>query len=280
VRTISTTRIRDVVKELCLAANFELPSDVASGMEWALQTERSELGRRVLAQLRENAALARRDSLAMCQDTGLVVVFIDVGQDVHLEGLLLEDAVNEGVRLAYREGFFRCSIVNDPLQRINTEDNTPAVVHTRIVVGDKVHIYAVPKGFGSENMSRLAMLKPSQGRRGVLDFVVETVSMAGGNPCPPIMVGVGLGGTMEKAAELSKRSLLLPVGQRHQEPHLAALERDLLEAVNRLGIGAQGFGGTVTALDVHVLTAPTHIAGLPVAVNINCHAARHGEAVL
>ncbi len=280
MRTISTTRIRDVVKELCLAANFELPSDVASGMEWALQTERSELGRRVLAQLRENAALARRDSLAMCQDTGLVVVFIDVGQDVHLEGLLLEDAVNEGVRLAYREGFFRCSIVNDPLQRINTEDNTPAVVHTRIVVGDKVHIYAVPKGFGSENMSRLAMLKPSQGRRGVLDFVVETVSMAGGNPCPPIMVGVGLGGTMEKAAELSKRSLLLPVGQRHQEPHLAALERDLLEAVNRLGIGAQGFGGTVTALDVHVLTAPTHIAGLPVAVNINCHAARHGEAVL
>lgn len=280
MRTIRTADICQTVEKLCLRANTDLPEDVAEAMEKARKGEESPLGQRVLMQLQSNASMAKEQKLAMCQDTGMVVVFADIGQEVSLLGDSLEEAVNEGVRRAYAKGFFRTSVVKDPLRRENTKDNTPAVLHTRIVPGQSVTIRVAPKGFGSENMSQLAMLKPAEGRQGVMDFVVRVVSEAGGNPCPPIIVGVGLGGTFEKAALLAKESLLRPVGEHNPDPDLEKLEKELLIRINQLGIGPQGFGGTVTALAVHVLSYPTHIAGLPVAVNINCHAARHQEAIL
>ena len=277
MRTVKTSSIAEVVEKLCLDVNVRLPDDVAASLQKAFVEEESALGRKILSQLRENAEVATHSGMVLCQDTGMVVVFVEVGQNVQLEGVALEDAINIGVRAAYRKGFFRNSVVADPLRRTNTTDNTPAVIHTRIVSGDRVRVQVAPKGFGSENMSRLGMLKPSGGRKAVVDFVVETVSLAGGNPCPPIIVGVGLGGTMEKAALLAKEALLLPLDVRNPDEYLQELEEDMLKKINQLGIGPQGFGGRATALSVRVKTYPTHIAGLPVAVNINCHAARHGE---
>ena len=277
MRTVKTSSIAEVVERLCLDVNVHLPDDVAASLQKAFAEEESALGRKVLSQLRANAEIAAHSGMVLCQDTGMVVVFVEVGQNVQLEGVALEDAINTGVREAYRKGFFRNSVVADPLRRTNTKDNTPAVIHTRIVAGDRVRVQVAPKGFGSENMSRLGMLKPSGGREAVVNFVVETVSLAGGNPCPPIIVGVGLGGTMEMAALLAKEALLLPLDVRNPDEYLQELEEDMLKKINQLGIGPQGFGGRATAFAVRVKTYPTHIAGLPVAVNINCHAARHGE---
>lgn len=233
-----------------------------------------------MKQLLENAHIARENAVPMCQDTGFAVVFLELGQDVNITGGFLYDAVNEGVRKGYTEGYLRKSIVNHPLQRINTGDNTPAVIHTSIVPGDKLTITVAPKGGGSENMSAIRMLKPAEGREGVKKFVLETVKNAGPNPCPPVIVGVGMGGTFEKAALLAKQALLRPLGQPHPESDIAELESELLEEINKTGIGPQGLGGRTTALGVHILTYPCHIASLPVAVNINCHAARHKKAVL
>ncbi|NMA61221.1 MAG: fumarate hydratase [Firmicutes bacterium] len=280
VKVIKYADIVTQVKALCLDANWHLPADVLGALKQAHEQEASPLGKNVLDTILENAEIARAKSMALCQDTGMVVVFAEVGQDVHIEGGLLTDAINEGVRQAYDEGYLRKSVVGDPLERVNTGDNTPAVVHVSLVAGDQLRLIVAPKGFGSENMSGLKMLKPAEGVQGVKDFVVETVTKAGGNPCPPIIVGVGIGGTFEKAALLAKRSVLREIGSKHPKPHLAQLEEELLELVNKTGVGPQGFGGTQTALAVFVDTYPTHIAGLPVAVNINCHVARHVEAIL
>lgn len=267
-------------KALCLDANRHLPADVFGALQRAQEQEVSPLGKNVLDTILENAEIARTKSMALCQDTGMVVVFAEVGQDARIEGGLLTDAIDEGVRQAYDEGYLRKSVVGDPLERVNTGDNTPAVVHVSLVAGDQLRLTVAPKGFGSENMSALRMLKPAEGVQGVKDFIVETVTKAGGNPCPPIIIGVGIGGTFEKAALMAKRSVLREIGSKHPKPHLAQLEEELLELVNKTGVGPQGFGGTQTALAVFVDTYPTHIAGLPVAVNINCHVARHVEAIL
>ena len=238
------------------------------------------MGRECLQGLISNAELAKTEKMPICQDTGMVVAFLEYGQEVTIQGGDLLVAINEGVRRAYREGFFRKSIVNDPLERINTGDNTPAVIHTRITTGDQIRITVAPKGFGSENMSRLAMLTPAQGREGVKKFIIETVSQAGANPCPPIIVGVGIGGTMELAALMAKEALLRDVGSINLDIKIAEFEAELLEAINRLGIGPQGLGGNCTALAVHINSYPTHIAGLPVAVNLSCHVNRHRTGVL
>ncbi|NLJ80464.1 MAG: fumarate hydratase [Firmicutes bacterium] len=268
------------IKKACFKANCQLPEDVAAALKKARQKEVSPLGRDVLDTILENTEIARKKSMALCQDTGMVVVFADVGQDVTIRGGLLSDAVDEGVRRAYREYYFRNSVVADPINRKNTGDNTPAVLHVSLVEGDQLRFSVAPKGFGSENMSALTMLKPAQGVQGIKDFVLETVLKAGGNPCPPIIIGVGIGGTMEKAALIAKRATLREVGSENPQPHLAELEEELLELVNKSGIGPQGFGGGQTALAVFVDTFATHIAGLPVAVSINCHAARHVEVIL
>lgn len=280
MRVIRYEDIVAQVKELCLDANCTLPMDVFEALVEAQKKEESPLGQNVLDAILENAKIAKEKKMPLCQDTGLVVVFAEVGQDVRIEGGLLSEAVDEGVRQAYQEGYFRMSVVGDPLERVNTKDNTPAVLHVSLVAGDKLRLQVAPKGFGSENMSALKMLKPADGVQGIKDFVVKAVSEAGGNPCPPIIIGVGIGGTMEKAALLAKRALFREVGSRHPKPHVARLEEELLELVNKTGVGPQGFGGTQTALELFVEVYPTHIAGLPVAVNINCHVARHGEAVL
>ena len=280
MREIDCEQIILAVKNLCINANCFLPADVRRALETARETEQSEVGRAILGDLSENYRLADAEHLPICQDTGMAVLFVELGQEVHITGGLLEDALNEGVRRGYVDGLLRLSVVADPIRRGNTGDNTPAIIHTRIVPGDKLKITVAPKGFGSENMSRLGMLKPSDGEQGVKDFVLETVRLAGPNPCPPIVVGVGVGGTFEKAALLAKQALLRPVGSHHPDPYYAAMEQELLEKINQLGIGPQGFGGETTALGVQIETYPTHIAGMPVAVNINCHATRHKEAVL
>ncbi|MGQ9556990.1 MAG: fumarate hydratase [Desulfurispora sp.] len=280
MKVIHVQEVIDTVARLCQEANYYLGEDVQNAFEAALNTEISLTGKDILKQLLENARIARENAVPMCQDTGFAVVYLELGQDVNITGGFLYDAVNEGVRKGYTEGYLRKSIVNHPLQRINTGDNTPAVIHTTIVPGDQLTITVAPKGGGSENMSAIRMLKPAEGREGVKKFVLETVKNAGPNPCPPIMVGVGLGGTFEKAALLAKQALLRPLGQPHPEPDLAELESELLEEINKIGIGPQGLGGRTTALGVHILTYPCHIASLPVAVNINCHAARHKKAVL
>lgn len=280
VKVIKYEDIVVQIKALCLDANWHLPTDVSGALKRAQEQEVSPLGKNVLDTILQNAEIARTKSMALCQDTGMVVVFADVGQNVRIEGGLLTDAIDEGVRQAYADGYLRKSVVRDPLERVNTGDNTPAVVHVSLVAGDQLRLTVAPKGFGSENMSALRMLKPAEGVQGVKDFVVETVTKAGGNPCPPIIVGVGIGGTFEKAALLAKRSVLREIGSKHPKPHLAQLEEELLDLVNKTGVGPQGFGGTQTALAVFVDTYPTHIAGLPVAVNINCHVARHVEAIL
>ncbi len=279
MREIDVQQIEDTLYALCRSACCEIGDDVLALLEDGLRRERSPFGREILRQLIENDRLACERQMPICQDTGMAVVFLDVGQDVHLTGGDLTEAVNAGVRRAYRDGCFRNSVLT-PLTRVNTGDNTPAVLHVRIVPGERVHLTVAPKGFGSENMSRLGMLTPSQGREGVMDFVVETVRLAGANPCPPVVVGVGIGGTAESCMLLSKRQLTRSVGAASCDPDLAEMERELLVRINRLGIGPQGLGGDVTALAVHVAQTPTHIAGLPVAVNMQCHAARHKEATL
>lgn len=279
MREIDIGRIEDAVYALCRSACCEIGEDVLTLLEQGLARERSPFGREILRQLIENDRLACARRMPICQDTGMAVVFMDVGQDVHLAGGDLTQAVDRAVRRAYRDGCFRNSVL-DPLTRKNTGDNTPAVLYTRIVPGEQVEIAVAPKGFGSENMSRLGMLTPSQGLEGVLDFVVETVRLAGANPCPPVVVGVGIGSTAEGCMLLAKRQLLRDAGAPSPDPELAQIERELLERINRLGIGPQGLGGDVTALAVHAAKAPTHLAGLPVAVNMQCHAARHKRAVL
>jgi len=280
MKTIKYEDIVSVVSGLCQEANYYLEEDVLEAIMKSREKEDSALGISILDQLIENAKIAREERLPMCQDTGFAVFFVEVGQDLRIDGGVLEDAINEGVRQGYTEGYLRKSIVGHPLERKNTGDNTPAIVYTSLVAGDKLKITIAPKGGGSENMSGVRMLKPAQGVEGVKNFVVETVDKAGSNPCPPIVVGVGIGGTMEKAALLAKQALLRPLDRRHDDPSIAALEEELLEQINKLGIGPQGLGGRTTALAVNVEIFPAHIASLPVAVNINCHSARHKSIII
>lgn len=280
MREIKTDQITQTVRRLCIEANTRLRQDVIDRLSACRDEEASPLGRQVLDRILENIHVARESAMPLCQDTGAAVVFLEIGQDVHVTGRDLYDAIHEGVRLGYREGYFRKSIVQDPFRRINTGDNTPAFIHAEIVPGDALRIIVIPKGGGSENMSETRMLAPSQGIEGVRRFVVERVRQSGGNPCPPIIVGVGIGGTLEVCAFLAKKAIIRPMGQRHSDPFYASLESSLLKQINRLGIGPQAFGGRCTALDVFTEARPCHMASLPVAVNIQCHAARHGEAVL
>lgn len=279
-RTISYQKIVEIVAELAQEANFCLGEDVRRALEEALKQEVSPVGREVLEQILANAEIAARERMPICQDTGVAVVFLELGQEVSIAGGYLYDAVNEGVRRGYSEGYLRKSMVEHPFRRKNTHDNTPAIIHTRIVPGDRLKITLLAKGGGSENMSALAMLTPAAGARGVVDFVVDTVRRAGPNPCPPVVVGVGIGGDFSRAALLAKEALLRPLGQPSPDPDIARMERELLEEINCLGIGPQGFGGRITALAVHIETFPCHLASLPVAVNLNCHAARHKSITL
>ncbi len=280
MREINVKLIEDKIAELCIEANHHLGDDVKQCINQKLSEESWPVARDILKSIEENIEIAGEGVFPLCQDTGMACVFLEIGQEVHLTGGSLTDAVNEGVRRGYGEGFLRKSIVEDPLRRKNTGDNTPAYLHTEIVEGDKVKLTVAPKGFGSENMSRVKMLPPSAGEEGVKNFVVETCSEAGANPCPPIVVGVGIGGTFDKAALMAKKALLIPMDRENEDEYYRDMERELLERINGLGIGPQGFGGRTTALAVKIMAAPTHIAGLPVAVNINCHVSRHKEAVL
>ena len=281
MREIETDLIIESVRRLCIESNYYLGEDVLAALHSYREAETSPVGREVLDQILENAEIARNEQMPLCQDCGLTVVFVELGQDVHIIGGGLNEAIAEGVRQGYRDGYLRKSIVDHPFSsRANTQDNTPPVIHTTAVPGDRLEITVAPKGGGSENMSQLAMLKPADGRQGVIDFVVESVRRAGANPCPPIIVDVGVGGSAEKAMWLAKHSLLREVGQPSLDPEVGELEAEILERVNRIGIGPQGFGGLTTALAVHVETFPCHIASMPVAVNIQCHSARHKEALL
>lgn len=280
LKQIGVEEIIVAVEELCISANYDLGEDVIDSYKKALSKESSPLGRRVLECLIENAQIARAERVPLCQDTGMAVLFVEVGQDLHIVGGPLSQVLHEGVRRGYENGYLRKSVVTDPFERINSGDNIPAVIHYEIVPGDKLRLTVVPKGFGSENMGGIKMCKPSEGLEGAMQFVVDTVDRAGGNPCPPIIVGVGVGGTMEKAALLAKKALTRPLGQNNPEERLAQIERELLARINSLGIGPQGFGGMTTALAVNLETFPTHIAGMPVAVNINCHATRHKTIIL
>jgi fumarate hydratase subunit alpha len=281
VREIQASAITQAVAKLCQEANFDLSEDVLSALEEAQQTEESPLGRQVLSQIIENARTAREERLPLCQDCGTVVIFLEIGQETHITGGNLYTAVEEGVRQGYTQGYLRKSIVSQPFSaRINTKDNTPPVIHTEIVPGDQLKITVMPKGAGAENMGRLAMLKPGDGKEGVIDMVVRTIDEAGGNPCPPLIVGVGIGATIERVVLLAKKALLRPVGKPNPDPEVAELEQELLARINALGIGPLGFGGVNTALAVHAEVMPTHIGSLPVAVNLQCHSARHKEALL
>lgn len=280
MREIKFETIVQTVRDLCIEANCVLPQDVRCALRQAQKTETSPVGQSILGDLVENYTFAHEKRLPICQDTGMAVVFCDLGQDAHITGGLLSDAVDQGVARGYTEGYLRCSVVEDPLRRVNTNDNTPAILHLRLVEGDKLTITVAPKGFGSENMASLSMLKPSVTPEQVEDTIVEAVSRAGSNPCPPIVVGVGLGGDFELSAMLAKRALLRPLDEENPDPYYAAMEKRILEKINRLGIGPQGLGGNTTALKVSIIPHPTHIAGLPCAVNINCHVTRHASAVL
>lgn len=280
MKEINVQEIIQAVEELCLEANCVLNQDVVNALQRSLATEESPQGKEVIELLLQNAEIAKRENVPICQDTGIAVLFVEVGQDLHFTGGSITEALNEGVRRGYQKGFLRKSIVVDPFDRENSEDNTPAIIHYDLVEGDNLALTLAPKGFGSENMSALRMLKPSDGLAGAMDFVVETVDKAGANPCPPIVVGVGVGGTMEKAAYLAKKALLRDIGSTNPDPKLAKVEQELLRRINDLGIGPQGFGGRTTALGVNLEVFGTHIAGLPVAVNINCHVARHRRIVL
>lgn len=280
IRTISTDTITETVKKMCIHANHYLSEDMDSALKKAAEEEESKLGRKILNQLQENLEIADTQQIPICQDTGMAVFFIEIGQDVHFEGALLEDAINEGVRQGYTDGYLRKSVVKDPLIRENTKDNTPAIIHYEIVAGDQVKITFAPKGFGSENMSRVFMLKPADGIEGVKQAVLTAVSDAGPNACPPMVVGVGIGGDFEKCAVMAKKALTRNVLERSEIPYVRDLEQELLQKINAMGIGPGGLGGSVTALAVNINTFPTHIAGLPVAVNICCHVNRHIVAVL
>lgn len=275
MRTINVEEITKNIKEMCIEANHFLSDDMDKALKNATETEKSPLGKQILNQLQENLKIAGEDMIPICQDTGMAVVFLEVGQDVHFEGGLLENAVNEGIRQGYVEGYLRKSVVNDPIIRENTKDNTPGIIHYKIVEGDKVKIKVAPKGFGSENMSRVFMLKPADGIEGVKEAVLTAVRDAGPNACPPMVVGVGVGGTFEKCAIMAKEALTREVGVHSEIPYVAEMEKELLERINKSGIGPGGLGGTTTALAVNVNTYPTHIAGLPVGVNICCHVNRH-----
>ncbi|MBQ2270944.1 MAG: fumarate hydratase [Firmicutes bacterium] len=279
MKEIKAEQIAQVVRDLCIEANCHLPKDVQEAITTCKACEPFPIAQTILGKIEENFNIADQDNVPICQDTGLACVFLEIGQDVHIEGDL-KAAVNEGVRRGYVEGYLRKSCVKDPFDRVNTGDNTPAVLYVDVVPGDEVHITVAPKGFGSENMSQIKMLKPSDGLQGVKDFIVKVVEEAGPNPCPPIVVGVGVGGTFDKAAYLAKKALMRPVDERNANPFYADLEKEMLEKVNALGIGPQGFGGQTTALAVNIEALPTHIAGLPCAVNINCHVTRHKSAVL
>ena len=281
MREISVADIANTVAHLCQRANFNIGEDVLEALKQAREKEESTLGQQVLDQILENDSIATNENIPICQDCGTAVVFLELGQDAHVTGGDLYTAVEEGVRRGYEDGYLRKSIVSQPFSaRANTKDNTPAVIHLDMVPGDCLKITVMPKGGGSENMSRLAMLTPAKGRQGVIDFVVKSVAEAGSNPCPPVVVGVGIGGTADKATILAKKALLRRVGTPNPDPEIAELEREILERVNNLGIGPQGFGGRTTALAVHAEVFPTHIAMMPVAVNLNCHAARHKEAII
>ncbi|MCF6096334.1 fumarate hydratase [Thermovorax subterraneus] len=278
MREVHVDEIIAAVEKLCIEANIKLPEDVKFALNKAVEKETSPLGREILNDIIKNYQIAEEKDLAICQDTGFAVFFVKLGQDVRITGGNFTEAINEGVRRGYKNGYLRKSIVNDPLiYRKNTGDNTPAIIHLEIVPGDKIHITFAPKGGGSENMSALRMLKPSDGVEGLKKFVLETVRQAGPNPCPPIIIGVGIGGTIEVATLIAKKALLRPIGEHHPMPEIAELEKELLEEVNKLGIGPQGFGGKTTALAVNIETFPAHIASLPVAINIQCHVARHKE---
>lgn len=275
IRTVNTEDIVKNIKEMCIEANHYLSKDMDKALKEATASEKSELGKKILNQLQENLKIADEEMIPICQDTGMAVIFLEVGQDVHFEGMAIEDAVNEGVRQGYTEGYLRKSVVSDPIIRENTKDNTPAVIHYSIVQGDKVIITMAPKGFGSENMSRVFMLKPADGIEGVKNAILTAVKDAGPNACPPMVVGVGVGGTFEKCAILAKKALTRPVGEHSAIPYVRELEEEMLTKINQLGIGPGGLGGTTTALAVNINTYATHIAGLPVAVNICCHVNRH-----
>lgn len=277
MREIHISEIISTVRDLCIESNYYLSRDVKEALCKAKENETWPLAENVLDQIILNSDIAKKEDMPICQDTGMACVFVEVGQEVHIVGGLLQDAINEGVRKGYDEGFLRKSVVKDPINRVNTKDNTPAIIYYDIVPGDKIKVTVAPKGFGSENMSRIKMLKPSDGLQGVKDFIIETVKLAGPNPCPPIVIGVGIGGTFDKAAYLAKKALIRPLNKINNEKFYSDLEEELLETINKLGIGPQGFGGKTTALGLNIETYPTHIAGLPVAVNINCHATRHKE---
>lgn len=280
MRTISTDEITKNIKEMCIEANYELSEDVKGRLYDACDKEENKLGKQILTQLEENLDIAKEDKIPICQDTGMAVVFIKIGQEVYIEGDNLEDAINEGIRQGYVEGYLRKSVVNDPIIRENTKDNTPGVIHYEIIPGDKIEITVAPKGFGSENMSRVCMLKPADGIEGVKQAVIETVKIAGPNACPPVVVGVGIGGTFEKCAVLAKKALTRDLNSSNKIPYVAELEKELLEKINNLGIGPGGLGGTKTALGVNVEVYPTHIAGMPVAINMCCHVNRHKHRVI
>lgn len=275
IRTIHTNEIIETIKEMCIEANHFLSDDMDKALKQAVVTEQSELGKKILNQLQDNLNIASKEMIPICQDTGMAVIFLEIGQDVHFEGIAIEDAINEGVRQGYIEGYLRKSVVNDPIIRENTKDNTPAVIHYNIISGDKVKITLAPKGFGSENMSRVFMLKPADGIEGVKNAILTAVRDAGPNACPPMVVGVGIGGTFEKCAILAKQALTRPVNEHSNIPYVKELEKEMLTKINQMGIGPGGLGGTTTALAVNINTYPTHIAGLPVAINICCHVNRH-----
>ncbi len=280
MRIINIEEIISNIKEMCIEANIKLASDVEIGIREAYNKESSSLGKQVLGQLLENLDIANNESIPICQDTGMTIVFVKIGQDVHIEGGSLEEAINEGIRRGYKEGYLRKSVVSDPLVRENTNDNTPGVIHYEIISGNQLEITIAPKGFGSENMSRIYMLKPADEADGIKKAVLETITQAGPNACPPIIVGIGIGGSFEKAALLAKKALIRDINIRSDKPHIRKLENELLFAINELNIGPSGLGGRITALGVNIETYPTHIAGLPVAINIGCHVNRHVTRII
>ncbi|WP_461205166.1 fumarate hydratase [Clostridium sp. DL1XJH146] len=280
MRTVEVDQITKAIKKLCIEANYFLGKDIRNKLNDASVKEEWGIAKDVLKDIISNYEIAEKEEIPICQDTGMACVFIEVGQDVHLKGGDITEAINEGVREGYNEGYLRKSVVKDPINRVNTKDNTPAIIYYDIVPGDRVKITVAPKGFGSENMSRVGMLKPADGEEGVKEFVIDTVRKAGSNPCPPIVVGVGIGGTFDKVAYLAKKALIRDINIRNEDGYYKEMEEELLEKINALGIGPQGFGGKTTALGVNIETYPTHIAGLPVAVNINCHVTRHKTIIL
>lgn len=280
MREIHIEKVQEIIEKLCIEANYDLSKDVFNALDKSKKNETWNLAGDILDKIIVNAEIAKNERIPICQDTGMTCVFIEIGQDVHIVGGSLEEAINEGVRRGYNNGYLRKSVVKDPIDRINTKDNTPAIIHYKIVTGDKLKITVAPKGFGSENMSQIKMLKPSDGIEGVKEFIIKVIKDAGPNPCPPMIVGVGIGGTFEKAAYLSKKALIRSIDSKNENKFYSDLEDELLEKINKLGIGPQGFGGKTTALGINIETYPTHIAGLPVAVNISCHATRHKEVIL